>query len=136
MKTVKARLKHFVKSVNLSEGKFERETGISRGAVSNVGAGLNTTTLDRITAKFPQLNTTWLLKGEGEMIKTEVETNDKIKSVVNQKKKLPDKEIDNKILLEKIEDLKEIISLQRKLLNTIEDKKEDQPPMKRVGDAG
>lgn len=54
----------------MSEGKFEAKTGLSNGAVSNFGEGLNNKTLDKILAVYPQLNKIWLLHGEGEMLLT------------------------------------------------------------------
>lgn len=47
---------------------FELKTGISNGAVAKMGDNTRRSTLDKISNKFPDLNRTWLLTGEGEML--------------------------------------------------------------------
>lgn len=49
---------------------FELKTGISNGSVAKMGDNTRRSTLDKISNKFPDLNTDWLLTGEGEMLKT------------------------------------------------------------------
>lgn len=67
MKT-KERLISFLKHVNMSQGKFEKHVGLSNGFVNNVGDTIRTENLQKISAKFPELNTAWLLTGEGNML--------------------------------------------------------------------
>ena len=52
----------------MSQGKFEKHVGLSNGFVNNVGDTIRTENLQKITAKFPELSTAWLLTGEGEML--------------------------------------------------------------------
>lgn len=70
--SVKSRLVLFLKSKNLSQGKFEDQVGLSKGFVSSIGKGINTVSLSKIKAAFPTLNTDWLQTGEGEMEDSEV----------------------------------------------------------------
>lgn len=68
------RLKSFLASINKSEGIFEKETGLAKGFVSKVGDSIRTSSLEKIKAIYPKLNTAWLLTGEGEMLKEEKAT--------------------------------------------------------------
>lgn len=66
--TTKDRLKAFLEHNNLSQKKFETLVGLSNGFVNNVGDSIRTESLQKITEKFPALNTAWLLTGTGEML--------------------------------------------------------------------
>lgn len=65
---IKGRLKEFLAYIKLSEGKFEADIGVSKGFVSNIKGGIGSTTLNKISAKYPQLSHEWLLTGKGKMI--------------------------------------------------------------------
>ena len=67
--TVKQRLNYFIKSKNISINRFEKETGLSTGYVNNIRVSMQPDKIARIAQKFPELNTGWLLTGEGEMLK-------------------------------------------------------------------
>lgn len=66
--SVKERLILFIKSQNLSQGKFEKLLGFSNGYVNNISKGIGGDKLQRIIGAFPDLNTEWLLTGVGDMI--------------------------------------------------------------------
>ena len=66
--TVKERLIRFIKAEGLSVRRFEMLTGLSNGFVKNMSKGLGADKLRSILQVFPQLNSTWLLTGEGEML--------------------------------------------------------------------
>ena len=65
------RIRAYIKHLNVSVSEFETKTGLSNGAVSKMGDGTRRATLDRISKKYPSLNKTWLLTGEGEMLTTD-----------------------------------------------------------------
>lgn len=67
--TVKQRLIDFIKYKNLSQAKFERAIGVSNGFVNNISKGIGADKMQRILSTFPELNQTWLLTGEGSMLK-------------------------------------------------------------------
>lgn len=69
--SVKERLIEFINSKKISVRKFERECGLSYGYVSNMRVSLQPDKLKSISEQFPDLNTGWLLTGEGEMLKGE-----------------------------------------------------------------
>ncbi len=69
--TVKERLIRFIKAEGLSIRRFEMLTGLSNGFVKNMSKGLGADKMRSILQVFPQLNSTWLLTGNGEMLTSE-----------------------------------------------------------------
>ena len=66
---IKDRIKIYIKHLGISVREFEKRIGKSNGYVNNI---VNTITADvivSISKEFIDLDTTWLLTGEGEMIK-------------------------------------------------------------------
>lgn len=68
MQTLKERLDTFLRNKNLSQAKFAEIVGLSVGFANNVKNSISTKSLTKIKMAFPDLNTTWLLTGEGEML--------------------------------------------------------------------
>lgn len=66
--TVKQRLITFIKYKGLSQGKFEKAVGLSNGFVNNISKGIGAEKMQRILSVYPELNSAWLLSGEGEML--------------------------------------------------------------------
>ena len=75
------RLKLYLSSIGISEGNLEKEAGLSTGFVSKVGDSIRTKSLEKILGKFPDLNTSWLLTGEGPMFKSSIGNQDEVKVV-------------------------------------------------------
>ena len=67
--TVKQRLIKFIEAKKISINRFEKETGLSTGYVNNIRVSMQPDKVQKIAQKFPDLNTGWLLTGEGDMIK-------------------------------------------------------------------
>lgn len=67
--TVKERLKQFIEYKRISVRSFERTCGLSYGYVSNMRVSIQPDKIANIAHCFPELNTGWLLTGEGEMIR-------------------------------------------------------------------
>lgn len=67
--TVKERLIRFIKYNGLSQKKFEESVGLSNGYVNNISKGIGADKLQKILYVYPALNQTWLLTGEGEMLR-------------------------------------------------------------------
>lgn len=66
--TVKDRLTKFRQYKNLGQGKFEKLSGLSNGYLTQLRKAPGSEKLQRILCAFPELNRTWLLTGEGEML--------------------------------------------------------------------
>ncbi|HOY30675.1 MAG TPA: hypothetical protein PKW80_02235 [Bacteroidales bacterium] len=62
-----------MKIKNLTPSKFADEIGIQRSSMSHIMGGRNLPSLDLITKilkKYPDINSEWLIQGEGPMLKT------------------------------------------------------------------
>ena len=66
--TVKDRLTRFRQYKKLGQGKFEKLSGLSNGYLTQLRKAPGSEKLQKILCAFPDLNRTWLLTGEGEMI--------------------------------------------------------------------
>lgn len=67
--TIKDRLKLFIKTQGIGQGKFEVKCGLSNGYVNNIRQSIQPDKLQKIALAFPNLNTGWLMTGEGEMLR-------------------------------------------------------------------
>lgn len=74
---LKSRLIQFIEYKGFTIQSFEGRVGLSNGAVSKMGDGTRRSTLDKISTAFPELNTAWLLTGEGEMLNKESKPKEK-----------------------------------------------------------
>lgn len=68
-KTVKERLIAFIEFKGLSKNKFEMMCGLSKRYVSNISKSIQPEICKKISLVFPDLNTGWLMTGDGEMLK-------------------------------------------------------------------
>lgn len=66
--TVKDRLTKFRQYKKLGQGKFEKLSGLSNGYLTQLRKAPGSEKLQRILCTFPDLNRTWLLTGEGDML--------------------------------------------------------------------
>jgi hypothetical protein len=66
--TVKDRLTKFRQYKNIGQGKFEKLSGLSNGYLTQLRKAPGSEKLQRILCAFPELNRTWLLTGEGDML--------------------------------------------------------------------
>ena len=64
---IRVRLKEFLKQINISEGAFEGKCGLSTGYVSGIKTGIGSTTMAKIRKAYSNLNTDWLISGDGKM---------------------------------------------------------------------
>ena len=66
---VKSRLLDFVSYTQLSRRKFQERIGVSNSYIQNISESIGADVMNRISNQFPELNTSWLLTGEGSMLK-------------------------------------------------------------------
>lgn len=70
METIKDRLIKFLAHLEIGQGKFEKNCGISNGSVNNIKeGGITTQKVEKILAAYPELNVDWLITGNGNMLK-------------------------------------------------------------------
>lgn len=73
MSTSKDRILEFLRVKGLGQGAFEKKVGLSNGYVNNSKGSFGAKKIDDILKAFPELNERWLLTGEGEMFKSNVD---------------------------------------------------------------
>lgn len=75
--SIKERLLLFIGSLGLGKSQFENACGLSHGWVNGIKVNVSPDKLEKITLQFPDLNTAWLLTGEGPMLKGQAEAGEK-----------------------------------------------------------
>lgn len=68
------RLRQYIKKKGISEYRFLKDSNLSLSFFTSSLDGLSARTLGKIGASFPDLNISWVMSGEGEMIRTAEET--------------------------------------------------------------
>lgn len=66
--TVKERLILYLEYKCISKRKFEMLIGVSNGYINNMRKSVQPDKISKIAMQFPELNTGWLLTGNGEML--------------------------------------------------------------------
>jgi transcriptional regulator with XRE-family HTH domain len=64
----KERIKQFIKYLNISTKSFEEKVGLSNGYISSIRKGIGYKANGKIFKAYPELDSTWLLTGEGSML--------------------------------------------------------------------
>lgn len=67
--TVKERLIEYLKCKGISKTEFGERIGVSNAYVTSIRKSIQPDKLQAIALNYPDLNTSWLLTGEGEMLK-------------------------------------------------------------------
>ena len=66
--SLKERLTQFIKYKGISRLAFEKACGLSNAYTRNIRDNMGREKLDQILNAFPEINKTWLITGEGEML--------------------------------------------------------------------
>ncbi len=66
---IKQRILFFAEHLGISKRKFYDKIGVSRGTLEST-SGITEDILSKFIATYPDISIEWLLKGEGEMLKT------------------------------------------------------------------
>lgn len=70
---IKNRLDLIIKELGISGRQFARECGFSESYYPKINEGIGANNLNKILSKFPQISADWLLTGEGEMFKSNMQ---------------------------------------------------------------
>ena len=136
---VKERLIQFIEYKHLSKNRFETTCELSPRYVSNISRSIGQEVIKKISLNFPELNTGWLLTGEGSMLKEqnipipedlEKIYKDKIASLEGKVEMLTETIATQKQL---IEDQKWLIDSLRSQIMRLEAKKTEAPSVCRPG---
>lgn len=68
MTSLKDRLLEFIEHLGIDKATFEKRCNLSNGFVDKSGDNTRTTSLDKISNTFPELNIAWLKYGAGKML--------------------------------------------------------------------
>ena len=68
--SVKERIKKYIESKNISIREFERNTKLNYGYINAIRVSIQPDKLKSIASYYQDLNTEWLLTGEGNMLKS------------------------------------------------------------------
>ncbi len=71
--SVKNRLIEFIVFKNISIHKFEKDVGFSQGYIKNISKSIQPDKMEKIAKIYPELNLGWLMTGEGEMLRGQVQ---------------------------------------------------------------
>lgn len=71
--TVKQRLSSYIRYKGMSNSQFCKAIGVSSAYISSMRQSISNDKTQSIALNFPDLNITWLLTGEGEMLKKNYE---------------------------------------------------------------
>jgi hypothetical protein len=74
MRGMKERLMAFIAHLGMSVRAFEQSCGRPNGFVNNMKDNLSVKTLGEISARYPELDTQWLITGEGTMTRQATDT--------------------------------------------------------------
>ncbi len=69
--SVKERIKLFIKRSKIKQRDFEKRIGAGNGYVNSISKSIGGNFLKAMEREFPNLNTDWLLTGEGNMLKAD-----------------------------------------------------------------
>lgn len=65
---IKERFKKFIAYKRLSQRRFQASIGVSSSYINGITDGIGAEVLRKISIEYPELNTDWLLTGNGEML--------------------------------------------------------------------
>ncbi len=65
---IKERFKEFIAYKRLTQRRFQASIGVSSSYVNGITDGIGAGVLRKLSITYPELNTDWLLTGEGEML--------------------------------------------------------------------
>lgn len=70
--SVKERLIAYIRYLGIGQRKFETSCGLANGYVNNIRKSITPQKLQIIAQQYPELNTGWLITGEGDMLRAAV----------------------------------------------------------------
>ncbi len=66
--SIKLRLLQFIEYLDIPVSKFEKNCGLSNAYLAKMQNNAKWATIKKIKTRYPEINTTWLTDGTGEML--------------------------------------------------------------------
>lgn len=129
--TVKERLIEFLKYKKIGQKKFADAVGLSAGYVNAIRNSIQPETIHKISMQYPELNTGWLLTGEGTMLRSPLSPENILGSKDDEDDHIREGE-EKVALLVEIDNLKKQIAKKEERIDKLEariDNKEEQIDM-------
>ena len=111
--TIKDRLFLYIEYKGISARRFSTECGFSANYATNISKGIPEDKMNIISVHFPDLNPSWLMTGEGTMLRVDATANteeeeiakktDMYKAVVEENQRLREENEDLKKRIERLE---------------------------------
>jgi len=89
------RIKHLIKSNDLSASAFADKIGVQRSSISHILSGRNKPSLEfveKVLSQFPNISADWLIKGETEINPSLIQKTDALERVLPPPSSLTDKD--------------------------------------------
>lgn len=80
---IKDRLERYIAYKRLSKRRFQASIGVSSSYIQGMTQNMSADVLHKISTTYPDLNTDWLLTGEGDMLKPQQSVGDITNSTVS-----------------------------------------------------
>ena len=130
----KERLIEFLVYLEIGQNAFEKKTGISNGYISHIKNSIGSNIIKKISEVYPELDTNWLLTGNGSMLKkydaiqglfAGLRPEKKVsETIIDYKEKSEKLQAENYTLLQELRELsKENRVLSQRCIQLLEDKK-------------
>ena len=87
--SIQERFQTFISYKHLSKRKFQDSIGVSNSYIQNIVNGISDDVLNSIMKKYPELNTDWLLTGNGKMLLSPMVDKNLDSYTINYKKGVP-----------------------------------------------
>lgn len=87
--SIQERFQTFISYKHLSKRKFQDSIGVSNSYIQNIVNGISDDVLNSIMKKYPELNTDWLLTGNGNMLLSPMVDKNLDSYTINYKKGVP-----------------------------------------------
>lgn len=119
---IKERFKEFIAYKKLTQRRFQASIGVSSAYINSITDGIGADVLRRVSIAYPELNTNWLLTGDGDMLNplpgvSAIATGDSSIAAVNSHI-----QASNEVLKERVRLLEKLLEEKERLISVLMEK--------------